>query len=220
MGRTKRGSAPGGDVEAVKVLVVDDHRMFTEVLRLGIEEQPGFECVGVAHCAREALARASTTEFDVALVDLELPDADGLDIISSLLAQRPLARVLILTAFARSAHARRALDAGAAGFLGKEATLSTVFNAISAARASSPTVSPPLPLSERPAVELTPREHDVLRELGLGHEAARIADTLGISLYTTRDHIKALMRKLGVQSQLSAVVTAERLGLLRVGRRF
>lgn len=204
----------------LRVLVIDDHRVFTDVLRLGIDGEPGLRCVDVAHTLHEGLARAAATEFDVAVVDLELPDAVDLTIVPSLLALRPPARVLILTAFARPELARRALTEGASGFLSKETPLATLFRAIRSATVSSPVIDPPLPPIRLSDVKLTPREHDVLRQLGLGHEAHRIAENLGISLYTTRDHIKSVMNKLGAHSQLSAVVTAERLGLLKLGRNY
>jgi DNA-binding NarL/FixJ family response regulator len=125
-----------------------------------------------------------------------------------------------LTAYARGAHARRALDLGVAGVFGRDAPLSSVYTAIRGASASKPMVCPVALLDAPPSVALTPREHEVLQQLGLGHDATRIANALGISLHTTRGYIKAVMRKLGVQTQLHAVVTAERLGLLRMPRQF
>jgi DNA-binding NarL/FixJ family response regulator len=210
----------GEPADPLEVLVVDDHRVFAEVLRLGVDSQPGLRCRTVAHSAHEALSRASTAEFDVAVVDLELPDASGFEIIESLRQRHPRLRILVLTAYARPPHARRALDAGAAGFLGKESSLARVLDAIRATTLPGQPAALPPTLDEQSPVRLTPREHDVLRELGLGRDANQIADALGISLFTTRDHIKALMRKLGAQSQLGAVVAAEQLGLVTVGHRF
>lgn len=204
----------------IKVLLVDDHRVFTDVLRLGIEAEPGLRCIAVAHSLQEGRAHAASAEFDVAIVDLELPDCEGVSIVRSLLDLRPQARVLVLTAFARPDHARRALSAGAAGFLGKESALTTVFRAVRTATPTTPVVEPPLPALGPSNMDLTPREQDVLRQLGLGQEPYRIAANLGISLHTTRGHIKSLMRKLDARSQLGAVVAADRLGLLNLGRRY
>ncbi|GAA4936662.1 LuxR family two component transcriptional regulator [Actinomycetospora succinea] len=197
------------------VLVVDDHRVFTDALRMSLERQDDVAAVTVAHSAREALARARRVELDAAIIDLDLPDGSGLDVVAALRGLRPGARTIVLTAHARPDLAERAIAAGAAAFLAKEGTLDRVLGALRASAA--PVVDVPAALG---AIELTPRESDVLRLLGQGREPARIAVELRLSLHTVRGHVKALMAKLGVHSQLEAVVAAHRRGLISVGSRY
>jgi two-component system response regulator DesR len=199
------------------VLLLDDHRVFTDLLEVSLGLQPDLCCVAVAHTAREGLAKAAAVNFAVAVVDLQLPDAGGLDLIPQLLALRPHARIVVLTAHPRPDLAERAIAAGAAAFLGKDVTLARILDALRHAGPDRPVVG----TAPRPSrVDLTRREFDVLRELGQGRDAARVAAALGISLYTARDHIKSVMAKLGVHSQLDAVVCAERLGLITLGARY
>jgi DNA-binding NarL/FixJ family response regulator len=199
------------------VLLVDDHRVFTDALALSLSAQPDLCVAGAAHTARDGLAMAAAIDFAVAIVDLDLPDADGLTVIERIRTLRPPARLLILTAHPRADLAERALAAGAAGFLAKDGALDQILAAVRSADPARPVVAPGL---RRPRVDLTHREYDVLRQLGQGRDAASAAATLGISLYTARDHIKSLMAKLGVHTQLDAVVSAHRQGLIGVGSRY
>jgi two-component system response regulator DesR len=207
----------GSAVPGMAVLVVDDHRVFTDALRTSLGRQHDVAAVVVAHSVREALAHARRTQLDAAIVDLDLPDGSGLDVVSSLRALRPVARTIVLTAHARFDLAERALAAGAAAFLAKEGTLDRVLAAL---RAPAPT-APVVDAAVAPGrVELTPRECDVLRLLGQGREPARIAAELKLSLHTVRGHVKTLMAKLDAHSQLEAVVAAHRRGLISVGSRY
>jgi DNA-binding NarL/FixJ family response regulator len=199
------------------VLVVDDHRVFTDALRTSLERQPDVSSVVVAHTVREALARARFAPVDAAIVDLDLPDGSGLDVLSALGDIRPDARTIVLTAHARPDLAERAIAAGAAAFLTKEGTLDRVLAAL---RAPSPGCPDVVADATPGRVELTPRECDVLRLLGQGREPARIAAELSLSLHTVRGHVKTLMAKLGAHSQLEAVVAAHRRGLISVGARY
>jgi DNA-binding NarL/FixJ family response regulator len=214
------GQAPADrdDDAVVPVLLIDDHRAFTDALRISLERQPDLRCVAVAHSAHEGLAQAANTDFAVAIVDLGLPDAGGLELIATLLGIRPHARIVVLTAHPRPDLAERALSAGATGFLGKDTTLERILTAVRTSGPGHPIVE--TPTESAGAVALTHREHEVLRHLGCGFDATRIADELGISLHTTRGHIKTVMAKLGARSQLGAVVTAEQRGLITLGSRY
>lgn len=201
----------------IPVLLLDDHRTFTDLLEISLGLQPDLDCVAVAHSAHEGLTKAAAVDFAVAMLDLQLPDVGGLDLIPRLLALRPQARIVVLTAHPRPDLAERAIAAGAVAFLGKDAALSRLLDAVRHADAGRPIVRA-APRAGR--VELTNREYDVLRELGQGRDATRIASALGISVHTARDHIKAVLAKLGVHTQLDAVVSAERLGLITLGARY
>jgi two-component system response regulator DesR len=197
-------------------LVIDDHRVFTDTLALSLDLEPDLCCVATAQSARDGLAKAAAIEVDVAIVDLDLPDASGIDVVAGLRELRPAMRVLVLTAHPRADLASRAVAAGAAAFLPKDTALREILSAIRTADPARPVVDAP----RQPAVALTAREYDVLRQLAQGRDAHRCATALGLSLYTTRDHIKALMGKLSAHTQLEAVVAADRLGLISVGSRY
>ncbi|GIJ54164.1 response regulator transcription factor [Virgisporangium aurantiacum] len=201
---------------ALPVLLLDDHRVFTDALALSLDAEPDLRCVATAGTLRDGLARAAAIDFAVAVVDLQLPDGDGLDAVTGLLRLRPAARIVVLTAHPRPDLADRALATGAVAFLGKDAPLARILAAVRAATAARPVVDG-LVASR---VDLTDREFDVLRQLGQGRDASRAAAALGISLHTARDHIKGLLAKLGAHSQLEAVVAAQRLGLITIGTRY
>lgn len=196
------------------MFVLDDHRVFTDLLRISLDLQPDLCCVAVAHTVADGLGRAATTDFDVALVDVALPDGSGIDAIGRLRELRPHARVVMLTGHPRPAQAARAIAAGAVAFLAKEGALDEILHAIRYADATSPVVTPAAREDRAGGIRLTPREVDVLRGLVDGHDARQVARELGMSVYTARDHIKSIMAKLGTHTQLDAVVTAGRLGLV------
>lgn len=200
--------------------MVDDHRVFTDALRLGLERQEDVGSVTVAHSAGEALAHARRTDFDAAIVDLDLPDASGLDVVAALTEIRPGVRVVVLTAYGRPDLVERATAAGADAFLTKEGTLDRVLEALRMPGAARPPVDAGHQHGQTGRVELTHREQDVLRLLGQGRDPAGIAADLGISLHTVRGHVKAVMAKLGARSQLGAVVAAHRRGLITIGARY
>ncbi|MHA6616645.1 response regulator transcription factor [Pseudonocardia sp. DLS-67] len=196
------------------LFLVDDHRVFAESLALAVSMQPGMRCVGVAHSVHEA--RSALRDLpegqapDLVLVDLGLPDESGLHLVVELAPRVP---VLVLTAHPRVDLVRRAAGAGAAGLLAKDMPLDEILAAARAALAGMP-VRPWVPDQ---SVHLTGRELDVLAGLGRGRDTTRIAAELRISVHTTRDHIRAVLAKLGAHSQLEAVVNADRLGLIAVG---
>ncbi|BCB75235.1 response regulator transcription factor [Phytohabitans flavus] len=201
----------------MSLLLIDDHRVFTDSLALSLDLEPDLCCVATAQTARDGLAKAAAFHFDAAVVDLHLPDGDGIDVIADLRRLRPAARVIVLTAHPRPDLADRAVAAGAVAFLSKDTGLQRILTAIRTADATRPTVDRRI---HRPQVMLTPREYDVLRQLAQGRDATRCATELGLSVYTTRDHIKALMGKLGARTQLEAVISADRLGLISIGSRY
>lgn len=200
------------EAAAVRVLVVDDHRVFTELLSLALDASPGTRCVAVASSIRDGLAKAAVHRLDVVVIDVRLPDGNGVDAVPELLALHPGARILLLTAHPRADLAERALNAGASGFLAKEEPLSHLLRAIETARPNRPAISGALPPAD--AVGLTPREREVLTLLAQGHDPAAIARLLWLSRHTVRDHVKAVLGKLDARSQLAAVSKAIALGLV------
>ncbi|MFI8595370.1 response regulator [Microbacterium sp. NPDC078428] len=198
----------------IKVLVVDDHRVFTELLSLALDATADIACVATATTAAEGLAKLAAYEIDVVVLDVRLPDGDGLQLVHPVLALRPSCRVVLLTAHPRADHAATALAAGAVAFLAKDERLDDLLAAVRSASTTRPVLSRTLPASPHEVVDLTPREWDVLGALARGRAAAEIADELDLSQHTVRDHIKGLLRKLGARSQLEAVARARELGAL------
>ncbi|WP_433064032.1 response regulator [Dactylosporangium sp. CS-033363] len=193
------------------VLLVDDHRVFADALAFALDAQPGLRCAAVAGSVRGALDAAAAHPFDVAIVDLNLPDGGGLTVVAHLRAAHPAAQVIVLTGHDQPGLAERARRAGADVFLPKDDALRSVLDAIRGGGTDPAPDGPP---------RLSPREREVLTLLAGGLDANRIAGELELSLHTVRDYLKAIRAKLGVHSQLDAVLAADRLGLVARADRF
>lgn len=208
---------PSTPAVGMTVMVVDDHRVFADVLCSRLERESDVADVAVAHSAHEATARVSTARFDVVIADLDLPDSCGLGLVAGLRALRPDVRIVVLTAYARADLVARCTTAGADAVLAKEGTLDGVLAAL---RGGTPPEGLPAAVDDGAVVDLTYRERDVLRLLGQGLDPSRIAGHLGISLHTVRGHVKTINAKMGARSQLEAVVAAHRRGLISIGSRY
>ncbi|HET9724606.1 MAG TPA: response regulator transcription factor [Actinomycetota bacterium] len=210
-----------------RVLIVDDHRAFSDALGIAIDLQPDLAYVGTAGAVDEALDVIGDRSPDVVLMDVRLPGVDGIEGVRRIKAVRPEVRVLVLTGFADADAMARAALAGASGFFPKERPVGEILEAIRTAgrggmvveasvlaavlaRVREPERVPGGP----PPLDLTDRQREVLALMAEGLDPRAIARTLGISLNTTRGHIKGVMAKLGAHSQLEAVVQAMHLGLL------
>jgi DNA-binding NarL/FixJ family response regulator len=215
--------------EQVRVLLVEDHAAFREAVATAFGHEAGFEIAGQASTLAEA--RGMLDGVDVAIVDLGLPDGYGADLIADLRRANPRAQALVLSATLDRLDVARAVESGAAAVLAKTAPFAEVVRTVRSLRAGETTI----PLqeaadlmrlaglqrrreeSDRTAIEeLTPRERDVLRLLAEGLDSQQIADALFISLRTERNHIANILSKLGVHSQLQALVFALRYGLVDV----
>jgi DNA-binding NarL/FixJ family response regulator len=212
-----------------RVLLVDDHATFREPLAFMFDREPEFEVVAQAGSLSEA--RRKVEGVDLAVVDLNLPDGDGTELIGNLRAASPRAVVLVLTASAERGAYARAVEAGAAGVLNKSSSIKEVIDAarrLSAGEAvlSADEVAELLRLAgsrrerDREAQEaieqLTPREGEVLRLLADGLSDKEIAERLYIGSGTARSHVVSILGKLGVHSRLQALVFAVRYGLVDI----
>jgi DNA-binding NarL/FixJ family response regulator len=221
-----------------RILVVDDHRTFAELLTLGLESQPDLTCVGHAQNTEEAFRLVREVRPDLVIMDLQLGHEDGVAATRQLVHEHPGLAVVVLTAHADTRHLARAAAAGACAFVSKTGALEEILATVRAARpgqllldpdllsalaapgnrTENGTIAPgedsPAPARTAPVIEVTPRERQVLELLGQGLDARVIARTLGISLHTSRGHVKSLLAKLHAHSQLEAVVNATRAGLL------
>jgi DNA-binding NarL/FixJ family response regulator len=212
----------GAVVPDTRVLVVDDHRVVAETLRMAIDLEDAMACVGITGSVDEALALVAQTRPDVVLMDVRLPGMDGIEGTRRIKAEHPPVRVLILSAYTGVEVVSRAASAGASGVLAKEGALADIVSAIRTATEGSVLVDS-LALGEgtaeaRDLVEqergLTAREQEVLGLMGEGCNPKTIARHLGISVETVRGHLKAILAKLDAHTQLEAVMTAQREGLL------
>ena len=164
---------------------------------------------------------------DVVIMDLQLPDRDGISTTADLMRSHPDLKVLILTAHAGPSEMARAGAAGASGFLTKDGALTDVLDALRGARRGSLILPPsviagfaargPVTIGQTD-VGLTPREMEVLQLLGQGRDPRTISKELGVSMHTCRGYIKGVLAKLDVHSQLEAVVVGTRMGLIQVGQ--
>jgi two-component system response regulator DesR len=200
----------------IRILIAEDQAMVREAIAGLLDLEGDLEVV--AQCGRgdEVMAAVQATEPDVALLDIEMPGADGLEVLGLLAAQRPDCRILILTTFGRPGYLRRAMEGGAAGFLLKDAPIAELSSAIRRAMAGERIVDPGLAasaLSEGPS-PLTEREQEVLVASREHATVAQVAAALHLSRGTTRNHLSVIMGKLGAHSRIEALRIAEEKGWL------
>lgn len=212
--------------------MVDDHLVVAETLRMAVDLEDGLACVGIAGTVAEALdllddggADDEDVGVDVVLMDVRLPGMDGIEGTRRLKARHPTVRVLILSAYTDLDVVEQAVGAGASGVLSKEGALADIVTAIRTANdgavlidmvALSPLVGhgTSRPSMTPQARGLTVREHEVLELMGQGLKPKSIATRLGIGVETVRGHVKGILPKLGAHTQLEAVVTAVREGIV------
>jgi two-component system, NarL family, response regulator LiaR len=207
--------------EAIRLLIVDDHSVVREGLRAFLRTQDGIEVVGEAAGADEAIRVAGTLAPDVIVLDLVMPEGDGIGAIRRLLEVAPGVRVLVLTSFADDAQIFAAFAAGAAGYLLKDVDPEALADGIRDVHAGRPALhpsvatrlmrgGPPVPRHS----ELTAREQEVLRLMVEGLANKQIAQRLGIGEKTIKTHVSRVLAKLGVTDRTQAAVLAIREGLV------
>lgn len=212
-----------------RVLVVDDHQTFTDLIALALGGEDDLECVGAAHDAAGARDLVAALSPDVVLMDVNLGGDDGLDLTAELLRERPELLVVVLTAHGDAEVMRRATRAGASVLLPKNGSLPELLSGLRGARHGALVVHPellrtlviavPEPPGRPAPPMLTPREQAVLERLAGGRTVTMIARELDISVHTCRGYVKTMMAKLDVHSQLEAVVVGVMHGLVDAPRR-
>ncbi len=210
-------------IDAVRVLIVDDHEVLASALAHALDAEPDIVAVGVAGTLERATALITTTAPDVLLLDHRLPDGDGVDAIGRLRRLRPSMAVIVLTASAAEHVMVAAIESGVSGFLSKTRSLAEVTSAVRAAAAGEAVISPEMLARLLPRINrsgragrdtLTEREREVLGLLAEGLTNAAIAERLVVSVHTVRNHVANLSAKLGASSKLEALAIAVREGLL------
>ena len=212
---------------AVRVLVVDDHAVVRAGLSMLVNAEEDLETVGEAGTAREAIFEARTTKPDVVLLDVMMPDQTGIEAVPQLLHEHPEAKVLILSMQDDPRYVREAFEAGASGYVLKEAADAELVAAIREVAGGGRYVHPELGArlvaaesEQRKRAEedpLSDREREVLRLLALGHTNQEIAKQLFISVRTAETHRAHIMQKLRLSSRAELVRYALDQGLLAEG---
>jgi DNA-binding NarL/FixJ family response regulator len=202
-----------------RVLLVDDHPLVRHGLRLRLEGVPGLQVVSEASCAEEALQLAQEYDPDIAVVDLGLPDTSGLELTRLLLRRAPNLAVLIMTMYGGDDYVVRAVDAGARGYILKDAPIAQVVSAIEALAAGGSFFSPDvmrLMKSGSPAVVLSERQRQILDYLVEGYSNKEIARLLNVSVRTVESHRLVIKRKLGADRPVDLLRRAVRLGFTQL----
>ena len=207
-----------------RVLIVDDHAVVRSGLKLVLEADEGIDPVGEAGSARDAIFEARSLKPDVILLDVVMPDQSGIEIIPTLLHENPDTKILVLSMQDDPRYVREAFDAGASGYVLKEAADSEVVAAVREVAGGGRYVDPELGArlvaaesAERRRAEddpLSERESEVLRLLALGHTNQEIAKQLYISVRTAETHRAHIMQKLRLSSRAELVRYAIDRGLL------
>ena len=213
----------------IRVMLLDDHTVLRNALAVLLELEAELTVAAGAASLAEARAVLAETSVDVILVDLELPDGSGLDLVAELSREQPGTAAIVLTGSERPEIQALAVAAGAVGFLHKSTAASTLATAIRRVAAGESLLSPAETVSllrqaasydaqqqatRHALARLTPRERDVLRELAAGHDNQTIADRLNLGTETVRTHVAQVLRKLDVTSRLQAALVAVRIGLV------
>lgn len=205
--------------DPIRVLIAEDQHIVRQGLVLILSQDPGVAVVGQAANGREAVALHERHSPDVTLVDLRMPELDGVGAVEEILARAPDAGILILTTFDGDEDIHRALTAGAKGYLLKDATTETLLDAvrqIAAGNAYLPPVIASRLMSRMRAPDLTERELQVLEQMADGKSNREIGAALFIAEGTVKLHVNNLFAKLGVGSRVEAVTLALRRGLVRL----
>jgi DNA-binding NarL/FixJ family response regulator len=209
-------------VTPIRVIIVDDHPILRAGLLGLLASQPEFTVIGEAANGREAVALVQRARPDVVLIDLRMPEMDGVSAIRSMRALEPELNVLVLTTYDSDADILRAVEAGATGYLLKETPSDELFAAIRATALGqsvlSPTVASRLVRRTRDTAEhaRTSREIEVLEHVAHGSTNKRVARDLSISEATVKTHLLHIFAKLGVDDRTAAVTTAVERGVIRL----
>ena len=219
---------------AISVLIADDQDLVREGLRMLLEAEPDLSVAGEAGNGGQALAQARRLDPDVILMDVRMPEMNGIEATTRLVQAGCRARVLMLTTFNLDEYVYHALKAGASGFLLKDATRERLTSAVRAAAAGETLLAPaitrrliedfcrgPAPgaAAGPSAGRLSERELDVVRLVAQGLSNAEIAARLHLSEATVKSHIARILAKLGLRDRVQVAVFAYEHGIVRPGRK-
>jgi DNA-binding NarL/FixJ family response regulator len=213
----------------IRVLLADDQGLVRAGFRMILRAEPDIEVVGEAADGREAVEQARDLKPDVVLMDIRMPELDGIEATRRVTALDPPARVLVLTTFDLDEYVYESLRAGASAFLLKDAPEQQLVAAVRVVADGGSLFSPsvtrrlieqfvrPASPSDAALEELTPREQEVLRLVARGRSNADIAAELVVSEHTAKTHVASILQKLDLRNRVQAVVLAYETGLVRPG---
>ena len=212
----------------IRVVIADDHAVVRQGLRTFLDLQPDIDVVGEASDGAEAVTAAGELHPDVILLDLVMPELDGIAALRRLREVAPAARVIVLTSFGEDERLFAALRAGATGYLLKDVEPAELVRGIRTAYAGQSPLSPAVAARVveelasggargAPADELTPRELEVLCLIARGRSNKRIALELGVAEKTVKTHVSHVLAKLGLSDRTQAALYAVREGLVGEG---
>jgi DNA-binding NarL/FixJ family response regulator len=216
----------------IRVLVADDQPLVRSGFRMILDERPDIELVGEAADGNEAIELTASLDPDVILMDIRMPNLDGVEATRRLVASDTHARILVLTTFDLDEYVYAAIDAGASGFLLKDVQPTDLTDAIRVVAAGNSLFAPAATqrllaryrqkkggTELRSLDDLTERELETLRLLSSGLSNAEIAKHLYVSETTVKSHVSAVLRKLKVRDRVQAVIAAYDAGLVEPGAR-
>jgi NarL family two-component system response regulator LiaR len=213
-------------MDGISVLIVDDHPVVRQGLRAFLKLQETIDLVGEAADGVEGMAKVRELSPDVVLMDLVMPGLDGVGAIREIRKISPKTRVLVLTSFADDERVFSSIEAGALGYLMKDASPQDVIQAIQDVSEGKPVLHPEIAKKlmhevasareETPVERLTPREREVLALIVKGYSNQEIARELGISEKTVKTHISTILSKLHLADRTQAAVYALREGLVKL----
>jgi two-component system, NarL family, response regulator LiaR len=213
-----------GNGAPIRVVIIEDHDLFRTGLAIFLGAEEDLEVIGQASGGNMGVRLALELSPDVILMDLRMPDLDGIDAIKAIISERPDMKIVALTIATDDRDITAALNAGACAFLVKDSPVEDIASAVRAAAAGSAWLSPRAAESvlgrlrearseaEPPEVldQLSARELDVLRLIARGLENSQIADTLDISPSTAKNHVSSILTKLGLPNRIQAAIYAIR----------
>jgi DNA-binding NarL/FixJ family response regulator len=203
----------------IRILSVDDHPLVRQGIAAIINCQSDMSAVGEASNGREAIEAFRSLRPDVTLMDLNLPDQGGLEVMTAIRGEFPEARVIVLTTFERDVEIKRALKAGARGYLLKSMPAEKILETIRQVHAGKKPVLPEIAsqLADHISDEqLTTREIEVLRQVIEGNRNRDIAERLFVSEHTVKTHLKHILGKLGASDRTHAITIAARRGIIHI----
>lgn len=214
-------------VEAIRILIADDHPVVREGLFAMLSRESDFEVVGEARDGVEAVNKAKELSPEVVLMDLRMPELDGVEAMNQIKSAKPNTKFIILTTYSDDDYIFRGIEAGARGYLLKDAPREELFKAIRAVHRGESLIQPVVAskvldrlteLSRRApsGEELSERELEVLRLMAKGAANKEIGAELSIAQSTVKTHISTIFQKLGVSDRTEAVTEALKKGIIRL----
>jgi DNA-binding NarL/FixJ family response regulator len=203
----------------IRILTVDDHPMLREGIAALVASQPDMKLVAEASTGREAVEQFRKHKPDLTLMDLQMPEMDGIEAMGAICSEFPEARIIVLTTYKGDVQVLRALKAGARAYLLKGLLRKELLETIRAVHAGQKRIPAEVAaeLADHAVDDaLTAREIDVLRLIALGNANKLVADQLGITEDTVKGHVKNILSKLGASDRTHAVTIALKRGIIEL----